>query len=84
MKLPNTPEGKVEPFCCYLKPSPHDLDIKIHRTYSQILELVENQHWFPPNCHYCQYKPIDVSDFEKHVVNKHPDKLSYHQVSGSP
>ncbi|MGC1134812.1 MAG: hypothetical protein WA941_18435 [Nitrososphaeraceae archaeon] len=35
------------------------------------------QRWFPPNCHYCGYRPSHVDDFERHVVKEHPGKIAY-------
>jgi hypothetical protein len=72
-----TREGTVEPFCCWLRLSPPDLDINLHCTYSRILEAVRTQQWFPPNCHYCAYRPKQVDDYERHVVKRHPGKMAY-------
>ena len=72
-----TLEGKVKPFCCWLRPNPPSLDINLHCTYSRILEAVRIQQWFPPNCHYCGYRPKHVNDYERHVVKEHPGKIAY-------
>lgn len=72
-----TLEGRVEPYCCWLRPSPADLDINLHCTYSKILEAVRIQRWFPPNCHYCKYNPKHVDDYERHVAKEHPHKPGY-------
>jgi hypothetical protein len=72
-----TTRGAVEPFCCWLRPSPPDLDINLHCTYNRILEAVRIQQWFPPNCHYCKYRPKHVDDYERHIVIEHPGKMAY-------
>ncbi len=72
-----TVQGVVEPFCCWLRPSPHELDINLHCTYNKILEAIKLREWFPPNCHYCRYRPKHVDDYERHVVNEHPRKMAY-------
>jgi len=72
-----TLEGEVEPFCCWLRPHPPDLDINLPCTYSRILEAVRIQQWFPPNCHYCEYRSKHADDYERHVVKEHPGKMAY-------
>lgn len=72
-----TAHGTVEPLCCWLRPAPPDLDINLHCTYNQILEAVRLQQWYPPNCHYCNFKPKHVDDYERHVVKFHPHKAAY-------
>ncbi|MGH9988595.1 MAG: hypothetical protein ACRD8W_32080, partial [Nitrososphaeraceae archaeon] len=49
----------------------------LHCTYNKILEAVRLQQWFPPNCHYCDYRPKHVDDYERHVVKEHPGKMAY-------
>jgi hypothetical protein len=72
-----TLEGTVEPFCCWLRPSPPNLEISLHRTYSRILAAVRMQQWFPPSCHYCKYRPKHLDDYERHIVKEHPRKMAY-------
>jgi len=72
-----TLDGRVEPFCCWLRPAPPDLDINMHCTYNSILEAVKLQQWFPLNCHYCGFRPKHVDDFETHVIKNHLGKSSY-------
>ena len=72
-----TLEDKVEPFCCWLRPAPPGLDINMHCTYSSILEAVNLYQWFPPNCHYCGFRPKHVDDYERHIVKNHPGKMAY-------
>lgn len=72
-----TLEGKVEPFCCWLRPAPPDLDINLHCTYNQILKAVRLQQWYPPNCHYCSFRPKHLDDYERHMVKKHSGKPAY-------
>lgn len=72
-----TQEDTVEPFCCWLRPNPPNLNINLYCTYDRILEAVKLQQWFPPNCHYCAFRPKHVDDFERHVVKKHSGKPAY-------
>ena len=72
-----TIRGAVEPFCCWLRPCPSTLHINQHYTYNKILEAVKLQGWFPPNYHYCRYRPKHVDDYERHVVREHQGKLAY-------
>jgi hypothetical protein len=72
-----TLEGKVKPFCCWLRPSPPSLDINLHYTYNKILEAVRVQRWFPPNCHYCKYRPKHIDNYETHIIKEHPGKMAY-------
>jgi hypothetical protein len=69
--------GGIEPFCCWLRPGPSDLDTKLYRTYNKILEAVKLQGWFPPNCQYCSYRPKHVDHYERHIIKEHPGKMAY-------
>ena len=53
------------------------MDINLHCTYSKILEAVRIQKWFPLNCHFCNYKPKHVDDYERHVAKLHPRRPAY-------
>ena len=35
------------------------------------------QQWYPLNCHYCNYRPKHVNDYESHIVKYHPGKAAY-------
>jgi hypothetical protein len=72
-----TVQGTSEPLCCWLRPAPDNLDINLHCTYNKILEAVRIQQWYPANCHYCAYRARHVSDYETHVVKRHPGKPAY-------
>lgn len=67
--------GEVEPFCCWLRPSPPGINCRW--TYNRILEAIRIQQRSPPNCHYCKYRPKHVDDFERHVVQGHPGRPAY-------
>jgi hypothetical protein len=43
----------------------------------QILDAIKIQQWYPPNCHYCNYKPKHVDDYERHIDKNHPSKMAY-------